>query len=61
MSLDEVGARIENALSTNATSWVGLNLAGLYWRALGNATQVSKAMEVMCLGIIIPRKEGGEV
>ena len=40
LPIDEVGERTRLALKKNATSWVALNIAALYWRVEGNATEV---------------------
>lgn len=40
MSTSEVGERARRLLERNDTSWAGLNIAGLYWRAIGNGYQV---------------------
>jgi tetratricopeptide (TPR) repeat protein len=39
LPIDEVGERTRLALEKNASNWVALNIAALYWRVEGNATQ----------------------
>lgn len=40
LDFDEVAARLVLALQHNSTSWTALNMAGLYWRVVGNAPEV---------------------
>ena len=50
-ALAEVGGRIYYGLSANATSWVLLNAAGMYWRAVGNAAEVGTMCDGGCVFI----------
>ncbi|XP_074638202.1 tetratricopeptide repeat protein 17-like [Acropora palmata] len=43
-SVDEMGARIYNALKRNSTSWVLLNVASLYWRVQGDTAEAIKCL-----------------
>ena len=40
MAADVVAARVRDALARAPTDWVALSSAALYWRIIGNATQV---------------------
>jgi tetratricopeptide (TPR) repeat protein len=44
MPLREAGMRLALALRSNTTSWTLLNLAGLYWRVKGNASQAIECL-----------------
>lgn len=44
LPVDEVGERTRLALEKNASNWVALNIAALYWRADGNATQALECL-----------------
>jgi tetratricopeptide (TPR) repeat protein len=44
LAIDEIGERTRLALKKNATDWVALNTAALYWRVEGNATQALECL-----------------
>lgn len=48
MPLDEFGERVRQGLQRNSTSWVLQNLAAVYWRIQGNATQVRSLGGSVC-------------
>jgi tetratricopeptide (TPR) repeat protein len=44
VNMDEIAVRLSLALAKNASNWIVLNVAALYWRVTGNATRA-----VQCL------------
>ena len=44
LPIAEVGERTRLALEKNASNWVALNIAALYWRVEGNATQALECL-----------------
>ena len=57
LPIDEVGERTRLALLKNSTSWVSLNIAALYWRVEGNATQAIECLRRAFLYSSSPNKD----